>query len=375
MMISAANEVLASPPKFEDGRNSRQKARASGLDPNYWYVVEHDGAIKNREVKEIVFWGTSIAVYRGEDGQLAAVQNRCPHRQLKLSKGVVENCKLHCMYHGWSFDRDGQLVGYSHDSFGKPLLNKQLRTYPVQVRYGFIWLFPGDPAKAAEVPLPEIPEVEGPNAWASVPIDFTWAAHHSMIIDNVCDFAHAFLHRKYRPFTDAKLRHYEADDKRVYLTYDANMGGGRFSGMFVDRNRVNTKFIELCYEYPYQWSNTGGSIRHWCFLLPIGPRQTRAFFLFYFDSFKIPGTSLSMPQQLMQFVLRVSNPLLFKPLLNEDGVALEAEQAAYDRYWDEPPIELNPVVPMFQQLTVRKWEEHLARTGGEQVPQPGRAAA
>lgn len=34
---------------------------------------------------------------------------------------------------------------------------------------------------------------------------FTWQAHHSMIIDNVNNFTHAYLHRKYRPFVDAKL--------------------------------------------------------------------------------------------------------------------------------------------------------------------------
>lgn len=372
-MSSGQDSGAGSPPRFEDGRNSRQKARAAGLDPDWWYVVEHDRAINKGEVKEVVFWGTSIALYRGEDGELAAVRNRCLHRQLKLSKGVVRNCKLHCMYHGWTFDRDGRLVDYSHDSFGKPLLNRRLRTYPVQVRYGFIWIFPGDPAKAGERALPDIPELAGENPWASVPIDFTWRAHHSMIIDNVCDFAHAFLHRKYRPFTDAKLRHYESDENRVYLTYDTYMGGGRISGLFVDRERVNTKSIELCYEYPYQWSNTGGSIKHWCFLLPIGERETRVFFLFYFDAFKIPLISLRTPQKLTQFVLRMAHPLLFKPLLSEDGVALEAEQEAYDRYWDEAPIELNPVVPLFQQLTVRKWEDYLARVEAQPITEPQQA--
>ena len=43
--------------------------------------------------------------------------------------------------------------------------------------------------------------------------------------------------------------------------------------------------MELCYEYPYQWSNTDGKIKHWCFVLPIDGTTTRAFFLFYFDSF------------------------------------------------------------------------------------------
>jgi len=54
-------------------------------------------------------------------------------------------------------------------------------------------------------------------------------------------------------------------------------------------------------------------------------------------------------------------PLLFKPLLDEDGVALEAEQLGYDTYWDAPPIELNPVVPLFQKLTAQKWEDYLER--------------
>ena len=51
--------------------------------------------------------------------------------------------------------------------------------------------------------MPEIPELEGPAPWASVAVDFVWAAHHSLIIENVSDFSHAHLHRKYRPFNDA----------------------------------------------------------------------------------------------------------------------------------------------------------------------------
>ena len=58
-------------------------------------------------------------------------------------------------------------------------------------------------------------------------------------------------------------------------------------------------------------------------------------------------------------MLNIAKPLVFKPILQEDGVALEAEMLAYESYWDEPPIELNPVVPMFQRLTARKWEEYL----------------
>jgi phenylpropionate dioxygenase-like ring-hydroxylating dioxygenase large terminal subunit len=360
-------QMIPAPPAFADARNSRQKARAAGMDPDSWYVVEYDSAVKKGQVKEVIFWNTTIALYRGEDGELAAVENRCAHRQLKLSLGVVDKCSLRCAYHGWAYNKEGWLEDYSHDSFGKPLIKKQLRTYPVQVRYGLIWLFPGNPELAAGHKIPEIPELTGDNTWASFAVDYTWQTHHSMVMENICDFSHAFLHRKYKPFIDAKLTHHEADDDRVYLTYDTYMAGGRISGLFVDRSRVNTRSIELCYEYPYQWTNTGDSIRNWSFMLPIDERTTRVFFLFYFDALTIPLLSIKTPKWLTQMVLNIARPLVFKPILDQDGIALEAEMLSYEAYWNAPPLELNPVVPMFQRLSVRKWEAYLARKEAAQA--------
>lgn len=349
------------PPGFGEAKSIRQKARASGLDPDRWYAVEYEASVKRGEVKEVMFWNMSIALFRGQDGVLAAVQNRCPHRHLKLTHGVVEGCRLRCAYHGWAFGRDGRLEEYSHDSFGKPLIKSQLKTYPVVVQYGLIWLYPGDPDLMKDTAIPEIPELLSENPWAGFTVDYTWKTHHSMVIDNICDFAHAFLHRKYQPFVDAKLTHYESQSGRVYLTYDTYMAEGKFSRYFVNRKRVNTRSIEICYDYPYQWSNTGNSIKHWCFLLPIDERTTRVFFVFYFDSVKIPLMPFNAPKWLTQWVLNASVPLLFKPLLAEDGVALEAEQIGYDAHWDAPPIELNPVIPLLQKLTVQQWENYLAR--------------
>jgi hypothetical protein len=50
-------------------------------------------------------------------------------------------------------------------------------------------------------------------------------------------------------------------------------------------------------------------------------------------------------------------------LLEEDGVAVEAEQAGYEAHFDRPVPDLNPVVHAFQELTVRKWDEHLDSRG------------
>ncbi|MCG8591736.1 MAG: aromatic ring-hydroxylating dioxygenase subunit alpha [Proteobacteria bacterium] len=349
------------PPRFREAKNLRQRCRAAGMDPDYWYPAVLEKDMKRGQVREIVFQGRSIAVFRGEDGEPRAVDNRCAHRQLKLSSGSVEGCQLVCPYHGWAYDGSGQLVRVDHELYGRKQPRLRIPAFPVQVRYGLVWVFPGDPERAAERALPEIPELEGPDRWACVPIHFEWQAHHSMVIDNVSDFSHAHLHRKYRPFTDAVLTRCEAKDDRVYVAYDTHVGGGRISQHFVDRKQVDTSQIELCYEYPYQWSDTDGQIKHWLFVRPVDERTTAAFFLFYFKSFKVPGSRVRIPRSLMTPLLHVANRLMVKPLLGQDGFALEAEQEGYEACWDAPNLELNPAVRAFQTLTVRKWEEHLER--------------
>src|SRR5271156_4145616 len=99
MMTKAPTGVpLEKPPSFEAARTRRQKARAAGLDPNYWYAVEQSSRLRPGQVLETMFWGRSIAVYRGAPvdgvGQVHALENRCAHRSIKLSEGKVEGCRL-----------------------------------------------------------------------------------------------------------------------------------------------------------------------------------------------------------------------------------------------------------------------------------------
>ncbi|MDE0310131.1 MAG: aromatic ring-hydroxylating dioxygenase subunit alpha [Acidiferrobacterales bacterium] len=350
-----------SPPLFEDAGNLRQKVRAAGMDPNYWYAVEQVRNVKPGTVIEVVFWKQSIALYRATDGSFHALENRCAHRQIKLSLGDVDGCNLVCPYHGWAYDPEGCradiAVNTSKLKTGKPVVAK----YPVRVRYGLIWLFPGESQLAEQTPMPEIPELEGSDRWTCVPLVFTWAAHHSMVIDNVSDFTHAHLHRKYRPFDDATLIGFETIGDDVHLSYDTQVGRGRFSRYFVDHKSINTNYMELCYQYPYQWSNTDDCIKHWLFVLPINERTTRVFFLFYFKSLKIPLLPMKFPRFAMYAVMNLSNQFLIAPLLAQDKYAVEAEQRAYEEHWDAPPIEFNPVVKAFQEVTVRKWQECLER--------------
>jgi phenylpropionate dioxygenase-like ring-hydroxylating dioxygenase large terminal subunit len=240
------------PPSFEESKNRRQKVRAAGLDPNYWYAVAQDKNIAKNQVVEVKFWGSSVALYRDARGALHAMEDRCAHRQLKLSLGQVKGDRLVCDYHGWEYDASGKLAHIPHELFGHKMPQSKQKSFAVRVRYGLVWIFFGDQDKAFETPMPEAPELEQAEPWACVPIEFTWGAHHSMILDNVSDFTHAYLHRKYKPFTDAKLTKLETNGDVVTLAYDTQVGCGGVTALFVDRKIVGMDSIELAYEYPYQ---------------------------------------------------------------------------------------------------------------------------
>ncbi|HEV2371537.1 MAG TPA: aromatic ring-hydroxylating dioxygenase subunit alpha [Streptosporangiaceae bacterium] len=366
----------APPPGFAQARTRHQRARSAGMDPDHWYPVERDSALRRGQVVEVTFWKRSIALFRGEDGVLRAVNNRCAHRQLALTEGRVVGCALTCMYHGWSHDGDGKVSHIPHERFGRPLPRTSIGSYPVQVRYGLIWIFPGNPELAASRPVPEVPELTGVDPWPCVPVDAVWNGHHSMIIDNVSDFTHAYLHRKYQPFVDATLTSLDSDDDRVRVSYRTKVGGSRMARLLIDPT-VDTGSINLCYEYPYQWSDTGGKIKHWCFLLPIDERTTRAFFLFLFapDLYRIPFLPVRLPRMLVTPLLRAARRAYIEPLLDQDRVAIESEQRGYERYHGALIPELNPAVREMQALTVKKWAGYADSTASLPAPTDRRSAA
>jgi phenylpropionate dioxygenase-like ring-hydroxylating dioxygenase large terminal subunit len=291
---------------------------------------------------------------------------------IKLSLGEVKDCRLVCAYHGWSYDCDGRVAEIPHDLFGRDMPRFRNKSYPVRVRYGLIWIFPGDAALAESTQLPEIPELEGPNRWACLPFSFVWKAHHSMIIDNLSDLTHGYLHRDRQAFSDPVLQHYETRGDAIYCQYRVKLLDGPLMKRLVDRDRPGIDRMELCFEYPYQWGNSADSVKHWILLLPIDERTTKIFFVFYFNHIKIPFTPWYFPRNFMKAVLRVLAPFYVKPLVSQDGVAVDWEQQGYEKHFDAPLAELCPVVPLFQELVVRKWEEHLASKAqrrNQEVPQ------
>ncbi len=100
---------------------------------------------------------TPLVLFRTRGGGVAALVDRCPHRNYPLSLGRVEDGAIVCPYHGWRFAADGACVSVSGcklDAVGGSRLSAA--TAEVHEAHGavFVRLEPGpDPAPLFRAPF------------------------------------------------------------------------------------------------------------------------------------------------------------------------------------------------------------------------------
>lgn len=151
----------------------------------YWYPVDFSGF----KIKEINLFGNEILVLNNE--KYFAFQNRCPHRNAKLSLGKIVSDRIKCSYHGWEFDMNGKCIYVpSSDSEG----HVNLKKYNIKEKNGIVWI-------SLDIPdhdVPEFPEFNditfrkikcGPYIFNSNPF---------RVMENILDVSHfAFVHEGY----------------------------------------------------------------------------------------------------------------------------------------------------------------------------------
>jgi hypothetical protein len=334
------------------------------MSPNHWYPAAFSHELRPGKMVATRFWGDDVVVYRADDGRVHALEDRCAHRQIKLSHGSVEGCHLVCLYHGWTYDPEGKLVGTKHSDFGRKLPVLRVRSYPVRERYGVVWFFPGDPALAEITPLVEIPNAEGPDRWASLRFVYTWRAHHSMVIDNLCNLTHLWVHGSWVPYGDTVLADSSYDGHRITLDWEHDLRRDWMhpftAPVFRRAPGSNRSDTHMVYDYPYQSALSNHRVRSTNFMLPLDATHTRVFTIQFWEPASIPFTGRRLPASWFQPAMRVVQPIT-ETIFKQDGFTVEEEQKSWERYSDRPIPEPNPLVKAFNDLSVRKWEAYRAQ--------------
>ncbi len=130
-----------------------------------WYYALPGKALKAGQIVAKTFLNEPILFGRTTEGQVFAVENRCPHRSIPLDRGRFDGQELSCGYHGWRFNPNGQCTAIPSlmDSSESCLKNICVRSYPVQEAEGNIWFYAASDPQSSEAPKIDIPKVWGGN--------------------------------------------------------------------------------------------------------------------------------------------------------------------------------------------------------------------
>lgn len=185
-MPSAPTGLSSSPVPL----SRRLRAVPYGVD--VWCPVVRSQEVGKRGIAHTEVQGCPVVVFRGEDGVVRALEDRCPHRGVALSLGQVKGQGLQCGYHGWVLDGAGAVCRAP----GNPALEgaPRVRSYACQEALGLVWLFVGAPERAASVPL-ATPTPFGKGVGADLLLSLDAEGHWSLALDNGLDLFHQHLHR------------------------------------------------------------------------------------------------------------------------------------------------------------------------------------
>ncbi len=220
-----ADAPAAEPAGHNDPAPAEADLRRVGVDPDYWYPVALSRRVRRERVLATAFAGERIALFRGRSGEVHALEDRCAHRQVPLSMGVVEGDTLRCRYHAWAYRGDGRISQIPYLAKGDRRPPRGVRGYPVREAYGLVFVFPGDPRRAA-TPLPELPAFGSPR-YRTMTYSRTVRCHYSFMHENLLDMNHQFLHRGVVGRLHPRLLGYEADERSVEARYLFTHAGGK----------------------------------------------------------------------------------------------------------------------------------------------------
>lgn len=133
--------------------------------------------------------GEDLVVFRDTEGRLGVLGEYCLHRRASLAFGRNEQCGLRCLYHGWKFDVEGNILDMPSEAPGTAeRLGRKAKAYPVREGGGFVWIWMGPREALREwEPPPWWPHRDTRVAVVKIHVACNWA----QVLEGAIDSAHS----------------------------------------------------------------------------------------------------------------------------------------------------------------------------------------
>ena len=282
---------------------------------NMWYPVLPSWGVHSEPVG-ITRLSRSIVLWRGNDGNVNAVEDRCPHRGARLSLGWNLGNRLACWYHGLEVNSDG-VVECVPAAEKASIEGKQcVRSYPAKEIEGAIFLYFGDEAHQTPCDLDLPNELVG-EEFSSFLCTAVWQCNYRYAVDNVMDPMHgAYLHAESHSmaFGD-KTANMRIEDTEFGLIF-AKEGQRDINFDWVEIGHTGAMWMRL--SIPYRKSAGPGGVFYIVgFATPVDEDHTQVFF---WRTRKVSDWQ----RDVWRFLYRNRLEKLHWDVLEQDRILLEA---------------------------------------------------
>jgi phenylpropionate dioxygenase-like ring-hydroxylating dioxygenase large terminal subunit len=155
---------------------------------DYWYIACRSKNLRRRPLA-LTIMGQHLALFRGQAGEVAALQDRCAHRNAPLSQGRICEDSLQCPYHGWRYNRQGEVVEIP------ALAQRQgvdfpagIKSFPCVEQQGYVWVcLSTQTAQSAPTKFARLNQ----SGWTSFHMQTRFGAPVEACLENFLDCPHA----------------------------------------------------------------------------------------------------------------------------------------------------------------------------------------
>jgi phenylpropionate dioxygenase-like ring-hydroxylating dioxygenase large terminal subunit len=273
----------------------------------YFHPVLSASKLKDKPIK-VQIAGKEIVLFRDNQGQPAALLDRCPHRFAPLSAGKIRpDGRLACPYHGWHFDKDGNGKNPSQPN----MIRCDVESYQIVEKMGCLWV------AQKGTPLDNIPEYHKEGFTLSGHFSSLFRAPLHVALDNFSEDEHTpYVHTRLgweeyqvgtieyeaKNFDDRTEVHYRAEQRPSWL--------GRFLSLSpgdLFHNDWETFFNPVRSLYHIYWTDVSERVR----------RPIELFAAIYM----VPETETTTMFHVFAFTKIELGPKFLLPILQKIGLA------------------------------------------------------
>lgn len=129
----------------------------------------------------------AVVLYRTTSGEPVALDDRCAHRPVRLSDGVLDGDLIRSAYTGFAYDGTGRCV--SVPTQDQVPYGAAVRHFPTLDDGSFVWVWAGEPGLAA-LRTPPDTSLLRTAGWRTFGGMLETAAGIGLLHDNFCDITH-----------------------------------------------------------------------------------------------------------------------------------------------------------------------------------------